>query len=357
MKDQDLDITDRAYQQLVSAFERASRSTAAAHSLTLDIAGYYVLVRSTSHQLHERLRRPLTHLNATPVAPFPNFTIDFIDGTGEDEALFAMPLQAQRNSPEQETQELHVGPYLFTLHGDSVLTVFNEPARRTVGIVRDPEHWPLEHYQQALFISLYQYLIGRGFYLIHASAIGRNGKALLFSGKSGAGKTTTMLACVQAGFDFYSDDATLLRRCEDGQFEVISLLGTLNVTETTLDWFPELVPHATGAASRTGKRVVMIHEVYPRRMAAIGRVHGLIAPEISTRSGSDLAPIGKMNLLSELLPFSLDLHDDTVTRDHLDFLLDVLHRVPSYRLNLGPMRNELPPLLEQVLTTAAGSPV
>ena len=209
MTDQNLNVAVQAYGQLVSAFDHATGSTAhvgphgsnsPAQVLSLDIAGYRVRILSTSRLLHDRLRRPLAHLEIAPDTITPSFTVDFIDGAGLDDILVSLPGTAQQSSPEQETQEYQAGPYLFTLHGDSVLTAMNRDANRTVGIVRYPARWPLEHYQQAIFISLYQHLRFRGLYLIHASAIGRDGQAILSPAKSGAGKTTTMLTCVQAGF-------------------------------------------------------------------------------------------------------------------------------------------------------------
>jgi hypothetical protein len=317
----------------------------------LDVAGYQVAIRATSSRLFDQIRRPLAHLEVRPDEPEPCCTIDFIDGADADENLIVLPAAAQRSSPEQETQEFQAGPYLFTLHGDSVLTAYNQGASHTIGIVRDPGRWPLDHYQQALFISLYQHLIQRGLYLIHASAIGRNGKALLFSAKSGAGKTTTMLTCVRAGFDFYSDDATLLRRSENGQIDIVPLLGTMNVTETTLRWFPELLPYTSKAVSRTGKRLVMMGDVYPQRMATTGTVQAVIAPEIAGQTHATLSSMSKMGLLRELLPFSLDLHDADAAKTHLDFLLEVLRQVPCYRLRLGQIGEELPELLERALAT------
>ena len=143
---------------------------------------------------------------------------------------------------------------------------------------------------------------GPGLYLIHASAIGRNGQAILFSAKSGAGKTTTMLTCVEAGFQFYSDDATLLRLTGDGQIEVVSLLGCMNVTNKTLGWFPELAPYTSEVASRTGKRLVMIHDTFPDHVALSGIVQAIIAPEITEQAHASIAPMGKMSLLSETTP-------------------------------------------------------
>ena len=360
MNEPNLNAAALAYGQLVSAFEQTTAPAAhpylqsddtLAQILIVDIAGYRARIRSTSRLLHDRLRHPLAHLEVAPDTVVPSFTVDFIDGSGLDDISLSLPVTAQQSSPEQETLEYQAGPYLFTLHGDSVLTAMNRDARRTVGIVRDPARWPLEHYQQAIFISLYQHLQARGLYLIHASAIGRNGQAILFSAKSGAGKTTTMLTCVEAGFQFYSDDATLLRLTGDGQIEVVSLLGCMNVTNKTLGWFPELAPYTSEVASRTGKRLVMIHDTFPDHVALSGIVQAIIAPEITEQAHASIAPMGKMSLLSELLPFSLDLHDTNAAKNHLEFLAKVLEQVPCYRLKLGKTRNDLPSLLDQILVS------
>ena len=171
MNDPNLNAAAQTYGQLVSAFERATAPAAhpdlqsddtLAQILILDIAGYRVRIRSTSRLLHDRLRHPLAHLEVAPDTVVPSFTVDFIDGSGLDDISLSLPVTAQQSSPEQETLEYQAGPYLFTLHGDSVLTAMNRDARRTVGIVRDPARWPLEHYQQAIFISLYQHLQVRG---------------------------------------------------------------------------------------------------------------------------------------------------------------------------------------------------
>jgi len=49
---------------------------------------------------------------------------------------------------------------------------------------------------------------------IHASAIEVNNKAVLFAGDSGAGKSTTVGAFVQAGYSFISDDISVIKQAE-----------------------------------------------------------------------------------------------------------------------------------------------
>ena len=154
MNEPNLNAAALAYGQLVSAFEQTTAPAAhpdlqsddtLAQILIVDIAGYRARIRSTSRLLHDRLRHPLAHLEVAPDTVVPSFTVDFIDGSGLDDISLSLPVTAQQSSPEQETLEYQAGPYLFTLHGDSVLTAMNRDARRTVGIVRDPARWPLEH--------------------------------------------------------------------------------------------------------------------------------------------------------------------------------------------------------------------
>ncbi len=174
---------------------------------------------------------------------------------------------------------------------------------------------------------------------------------VLLTGASGSGKTTTMLSCIRQGFEFYSDDATLLRRNGSGATEAVSLLGTINVTPQTLAWFPELQPAAAPVANRSGKRLAMVDAVYPGQAARRGEVAAIMVPEITGRPGTSLARIGRGDVLSAVLPFSLDLHDPDSARRQLDFLVDAVETIPCYRLRLGNDLNEVPRFISNFLST------
>lgn len=59
-------------------------------------------------------------------------------------------------------------------------------------------------------VSLYPKLINDNLYLIHCAAIIIDGKAHIFLGPSGAGKTTTALKARKAGYEILSDDTCIL---------------------------------------------------------------------------------------------------------------------------------------------------
>ena len=300
--------------------------------------------------MQQRLVAPLAHVLTEPGPRAVSFTVDWVDAAGSDSTWQEMPWPPQRLSTEQGTSEYLEAPYLFTAHDNAVLTGLDLLGARTVAVVRSARDWPPDHYHQSIFITLYQHLRQHAFHLIHAAAVGIDGRVVLLTGASGSGKTTTMLSCIRHGFEFYSDEATLLRRAESGAIEAVSLLGTINATPQTLTWFPELEPVAAPVANRTGKRLAMVNAVYPGQAAPRGLVAAIMVPEITGRPGTSLTPIGRGDVLSAVLPFSLDLHDSAAASGQLDFLIDVVESIPCYRLRLGSDLQEVPRFLAQFLS-------
>lgn len=315
----------------------------------LDLGELVGEFRCIGDVMQQRLAAPLAHLLTDAGQHTVSFTVDWMEASGGDSPELTLPWLPQRRSPEQGTSEFLEAPYLFTAHGEDVLTAFDQSQARTIAVVRSARDWTPDHYHQSIFITLYQHLRQHGFHLIHAAAVGVDGRVILLTGASGSGKTTTMLSCIRQGFEFYSDDATLLRRKPGDATEAVSLLGTINATPQTLAWFPELEPAAAPVANRTGKRLAMINAVYPGQAARRGQVAAIMVPEITGRPGTALTPIGRSEVLSAVLPFSLDLHDDAAARNQLDFLVEAVETIPCYRLRLGNDLAEVPRFLDRFL--------
>jgi hypothetical protein len=64
-------------------------------------------------------------------------------------------------------------------------------------------------------------LYQRGELCLHASAVAKDGEAVLIMGDSGAGKSTLSSALLKRGYAFISDDVSVVCQRSDGAFEVI----------------------------------------------------------------------------------------------------------------------------------------
>ena len=90
--------------------------------------------------------------------------------------------------------------------------------------------------------ALIRLLENKGFVSIHGSAVSDDGGALLFTGVSGSGKTTSLLTLLERGYRMVSDDVILMNE------EVLPFHLTSMIHKDTLKRFPSL---ASGLAKNS----------------------------------------------------------------------------------------------------------
>lgn len=166
----------------------------------------------------------------------------------------------------------------------------------------------------------------RGLALLHASAVGSGACAAVLAGTSGAGKSTTALACLRGGLDFIADDACLVS--SDGDLVAYSVYRIAKLELDTSERFPELVDlvsvwHADEAVVDPGVR--------HRSSAPLSAV---LLPEVVGGSSSRAVPVASADALRVLGPTTL-VEGGAPSGDALRALVGVVQRVPCYRLELG----------------------
>jgi HprK-related kinase B len=99
------------------------------------------------------------------------------------------------------------------------------------------------HLNQAVNLVNHLYaahLIARGYRLLHAAAVVRDGRAVVLAGVPGAGKSTASLHFVEAGWRFLSNDRVLARATAAGAIEVRGYPKQPRVNPGTLVHHPRL---------------------------------------------------------------------------------------------------------------------
>lgn len=183
-------------------------------------------------------------------------------------------------------------------------------------------------------VSLIEVLKRRGLYNVHAAGLSVNGRGLLLSGNSGAGKTTLAVALVRAGFDFLSDD-TLFLTTGRGDLRVLSFPDQSDVADETVSMFPELRDAANPAGFRVGpKSQIRVEDVYGVNTVWECRPAVVVFPRIGHAARSVLTPVDRDEALLELLP-NMFLTQAASSQAHLDALTRLAREARCYRLETG----------------------
>ena len=74
----------------------------------------------------------------------------------------------------------------------------------------------------------------RGSLLLHSNAVSYNGKAVLFAGNSGAGKSTISAEFIKNGFDLISDDICVMIPDENKEYKLETGLGELKLWQDSM---------------------------------------------------------------------------------------------------------------------------
>ncbi len=180
------------------------------------------------------------------------------------------------------------------------------------------------------------------FHLHAASLIHRSGAGVLVVGGSGAGKTTTTLALLEAGYSYLVDDCLFLRRLPgSGRVDVLAFPREFHLGPATLAAFPRLASLAGPPSARADKRPVDPREAYPgrdRKAWTPARGAALaVFPTITDAAETTLAPISKAEAFGHLLASSAALVIAGIPNreENLALLRDLLEVSSCRELRLG----------------------
>jgi hypothetical protein len=196
-------------------------------------------------------------------------------------------------------------------------------------------------------------LAGPGLHVVHAGAVGIDGRGLLLAGAGGAGKSTLAVTCLEAGMQYVGDDYVLLSSRPSPR--ATALYGTAKLDERSLATVPALADCANQLETRVvddDKLVLNLSALRPTRLASSTTVEAIVVPRLAVRQSnpprSAIKPIAKSAALIALAPGTIFQAPDGGA-PALHVLSSVTGSVPCYELKLGQGRRDAPELLKSVL--------
>ncbi len=177
---------------------------------------------------------------------------------------------------------------------------------RGIGFL-DYSFWnlPPKAQQEFLMLSIFWFLHKHGIYALHSNCLEKNGIGILLVGSSGSGKSTTAISLIRQGWNYISDDVTLLRRNSHSLIEAIALPGRFSIDPHLASNYPELNNLIQNASldGNKNKKFIDIKSLYPDRFLprCIPEKIIMIFPRVVSKSKSQLIPIDKTQVLTHLI--------------------------------------------------------
>jgi hypothetical protein len=181
--------------------------------------------------------------------------------------------------------------------------------------------------------------------LVHSAAVGRPGGGVLLTGRSGSGKSTTALLCLQAGLRYAGDDYVLLQ--SDPPF-VHSIYASAKLEATQRARHPDLLPGLVHMPSGEEKCIGLLDGPYSALMASGFPATAVLLPTVTNRPATRLVETSPANALLALGPATLLQLPGDSTRA-MDVLTDLLRRRPSFVLELGRDMERIPTMISALL--------
>jgi len=177
----------------------------------------------------------------------------------------------------------------------------------------------------------------QGLFDAHAAVACMGDRALFVIGDAGSGKTTTLLALLQAGATYLGDDRVLLRSAPAG-VELLGYPRDFHLTQQTLLAYPQLQVEGDAPATIDGKLRLDPRSAFPERfrVAFQGNIT-LLLPTIQAQAATTLVPLGAADALGGLLTSSATVALEVLPHREaqLALLTRLANTASAFELRLG----------------------
>jgi len=211
-----------------------------------------------------------------------------------------------------------------------------------------PDTLEPEHQMRFLQFAISRLLKGRGYITLHATALEKHGRTVLFPGDSGRGKTTAFLALLRSGYRCLSDDHPLVHENGNG-LEVLPFPEKIDVTCKTIEFFPELREAPLLLYPGMRKKFFLVEEIYPHGIGAACLPGLILFPEVVGSEESLLEPIPAKYAFDQLFRETCLSQQRDVARREFQVLSQLVRQSSCYRLLFGQDILALPKLIDPLL--------
>lgn len=183
------------------------------------------------------------------------------------------------------------------------------------------------------FYPLSQLLENFGFYKLHSSCADIDRKAVLFTGDSGSGKSTSAFALAAGGRNIISDDLTFIKK-EGHSFYACPMNCLAKLHENTLmNFFPQFLKYEL-LKSEDGDIYVNMKDIN-KNISRKADIKAIIILQRNGNKKSSFYKIHPSKVIPHLFPSSISTNIEKFTERKFNFLTDLLDIIPCYNVDFG----------------------
>jgi hypothetical protein len=351
---------DGGARALAEGFERAC-GAAIPVCRAVRLAGRHVSFRVAGDLLARETLRPFAHLGERLPAPDGGPPALSIDAWDEAATGVTCPVPAESVAAGVRQWASGGGTFTASLDGrylgyrhEGSASVYDRAARRIVACRTRGSEFSSNARVKPFAIHLATWLSDEGVHEVHAALVAREGRGVLMAGASGAGKSTSAMACVRGGLDFLGDDIVGVEETEGGAFVGHSLFGGVCLDP---DAFERLGMRGTGAAGAVaiGNKVcVFPYERWAGRVPPSVPLAAVVLPRLGG-SRMELRPARRSAVLLALATSSYAVVVPRPGAAAMDAIARLAERLPGYWMDLGSEASATPGAIADLLADLAGA--
>lgn len=326
----------------------------------LAIGPVQVRLRFAGDGLAQRMLPAFAHLVASrPAAPDLTLSVWDSGSTGVDVPPFPWRPRDLRQRGEvagyndARVRTVYHGDVLDPTLGFHALSMYDVHRRSGIFWIESAERVPWPEAAEPLRPLLHWALMDSSRHLVHAGAVANGDGGVLLGGSGGSGKSTSAVACVEAGFGFVADNYVLMTGGD--RLFAHSVFCTAKVRPEGVRFHPWVRALAQGVDDGTGEKYVLdLHRHMPERLTPTTSIDAVLLPRLSDGGRVIARPISPTQALLALAPstiYQLPSSRDT----SLGPMADLVRRVPAYVLELGGPPDQVPPVIAELLARPRAS--
>lgn len=334
------------FKQCYNCYLEAGKVTKC-HRFYYDIAGTIICLEFAGDSMIGILTPAIEHLEVEE-AENPDCTIHIWDSETTGIEMVPPPCEKAHFTDRGDIWGFNSKRVKTAFHwSEFSVNVMDMKSNCGVYWVNKPNQLPYWVYSSPLRTMFNWWMEKDGGQLLHAAAVGTDEGAVLVTGKGGVGKSTTALACLNAGMNYLADDYLIVKNKPVPTVFTLYNTGKLNRGEKTK--FQNLRKFAGPLIQDDQEKDVLFF--YPGLKNQIVKslpIKAILEPQVKHKSKTSFKNISYWQI-QRAVSFTTMSQLPGVGQHTHDFINTLCSSVPSYRLEPGTNIEEVPKAISKFI--------